>query len=173
LSRLTLLVAKAASLAHFCASSLVFGGLAWCAMSQKGSGVAPNLANATSHDAQQQLNTNTLACDVPFDVVFLDFWSPGDMSDKWGNINVLTMLDCTKGFAMAKLLKGTPPVKEIASAIMAAFFSSVGLPRLIVVDADKWFAVLRINNADSEDPFQWKQGTMFALYGWHAAPIDA
>jgi hypothetical protein len=148
-----------------------------------------------------------LACDVPFDVQFLDFWSPGDMPDKWGTVKVLTMLDCMTGFAMATFLTGIPTVEEVASMIMSTFFCAVGLPQLIIVDADSCFAgsfkqlcsqlqipveavspenhkairnehfhrflnkIQKINTADSDDSFHWKQGTMFAIYAWNATPV--
>ena len=46
-----------------------------------------NLSNAASHEAQLKLHT--LVCDQPFDVVFLDIWSPGEISDKFGDVKVL------------------------------------------------------------------------------------
>jgi hypothetical protein len=54
-----------------------------------------NLANAASHESQLLLHT--LACDEPFDVVHLDIWSPGDICDKEGNIEVLTFLEAMTG----------------------------------------------------------------------------
>ena len=98
-----------------------------------------NLANATSHENQALLHT--LACDVPFDVVFLDIWSPGSMPDKYGTLKVLTFVDCMTGFAMATFLnQGTIDARTIADAALTAFFGPVGLPRLIIVEADTIFA---------------------------------
>ena len=55
------------------------------------------LANSCSHEAQQQLHS--LEADAPFDVVFLDFWEPGNIPDSSGSKKVLTCLDCMTGFA--------------------------------------------------------------------------
>ena len=99
-----------------------------------------NLSNAASHEAQAVLHT--LTCDAPFDVVFLDFWSPGDsVMDKRGNVKIITYADCMTSFAMATALRLKDiRVDNIAMAVTAAFFTSVGLPRLIIVDADGLFA---------------------------------
>ena len=50
------------------------------------------LANQASHEAQEELQT--LACDMPFDVVFLDICQT---TDKEHNLKVITMLDCLTG----------------------------------------------------------------------------
>jgi hypothetical protein len=98
-----------------------------------------NLANATSHEAQSILHT--LECDVPFDVVFLDIWSPGNMPDKNGTLKVLTFIDCMTGFAMATFIsQGTINARTLSDSSLTAFFGVIGLPRLIIVDADSLFA---------------------------------
>jgi hypothetical protein len=97
-----------------------------------------NLANAASHESQ--LLIHTLSCDEPFDVIHLDLWSPGDICDKDGNIKVLTCLDSMTGFAMAAFLQGEISAYKVANAIVSTLFVSVGLPRLIVVDAEGVFA---------------------------------
>ena len=98
-----------------------------------------NLANAASHEAQLKLHS--LACDAPFDVVFLDFWSPGDMVDKYGNVKVLTYLDGMTSFAMASFLSlSEMDTQRVADACVSSFFSTVGLPRLVILDADSRFA---------------------------------
>ena len=61
-----------------------------------------NLANAASHEAQLKLNT--LACDGPFDTVFIDIWSPGEMIDKAGNVKLLTYLDGMSSYAMGSFI---------------------------------------------------------------------
>ena len=165
-----------------------------------------NLANAASHESQLLLHT--LSCDTPFDVIFLDFWSPGDVPDKHGNVKVLTYMDCMTGFVMATFMSGNMDSMAVADAVVQAFFTSVGLPRLIFVDADSLFAgvflrlfehlgipveaiarenhkamrnerfhrylnkVERINSADKDTLFQWKQGALFSIYAWNAGPID-
>ena len=95
------------------------------------------LANNASHEAQMRLYA--LPCDTPFDVVFLDVWSPGEVTEKDGSRKILTMLDCMTGFAA-----GTTLMDEVTSEVLAvkaftAFFVSYGLPRLIIVDADGLF----------------------------------
>jgi hypothetical protein len=97
-----------------------------------------NLSNAVSHEAALELHT--LSCDVPFDVIFLDIWSPGDIMDKNGTTKVLTMLDCMTSFAMGAFLQGDINSENIANATLSNFFTTVGLPRLIIVDADSVFA---------------------------------
>ena len=166
-----------------------------------------NLANSASHEAQLKLHT--LACDVPFDVVFLDVWTPGDIIDKSGTVKVLTFICCMTGFAMAAFLDMQSIDSEaIATTAVGNFFNFCGLPRLIVVDAGGEFAgvfkglfelllvpvdpvsrgnhkavrnerfhrylnkVQRINTADTGNLFRWKQGVLFGLYAWNAAPID-
>jgi hypothetical protein len=97
-----------------------------------------NLANTVSHEAQLKLNT--LACDGPFDVVFIDFWSPGDIVDKQGNIKVLTYLDGMTSFAMASFVQqGQVDSAMVADMCVSHFFATVGLPRLVFVDADSLF----------------------------------
>jgi hypothetical protein len=132
------------------------------------------------------------------------------MPDKYGNVKVLTFIDCMTGFAMATFLsQGDIDARTMADAALTAFFGAVGLPRLVIVDADSLFAgvfkqlfqilripvdavsrenhkavrnerfhqylnkVQRINNADVDSLFRWKQGVLFSLYAWNAAPIDA
>jgi RNase H-like domain found in reverse transcriptase/Integrase zinc binding domain/Reverse transcriptase (RNA-dependent DNA polymerase) len=97
-----------------------------------------NLSNATSHEASLELHT--LACDTPFDTVFLDIWSPGDITDKDGTAKVLTLLDGMTSFAMGAFLQDTINSETIANAALAVFFTTIGLPRLIIVDADSIFA---------------------------------
>ena len=36
----------------------------------------------------------TIESDNPFDVVFIDFWEPGDIQDWYGYLKILTYLDC-------------------------------------------------------------------------------
>lgn len=97
-----------------------------------------NLANATSHE--NQLLLHTLSCDVPFDVVFMDIWSPGDMVDKQGNTKVLASVDCMTGYALGAFLSSTIDAKTVADAALTTMSIPVGLPRLIIVDADGVFA---------------------------------
>ena len=56
------------------------------------------LVNLCSHKAQQLLQTNYSY--TPFDVLFLDFWKPGDIPDQDGSHKILTCLDCMTGFGI-------------------------------------------------------------------------
>ena len=96
------------------------------------------LANQASHEAQVELQT--LAWYMLFDVVFLDIWSPGQITDKEHNFQVITMLDCMTGFARATFLRG-PAIdsQDVAMASFAAFFIPFGIPCLIIVDVDGLF----------------------------------
>jgi hypothetical protein len=70
------------------------------------------------------------------------------MSDKSGNVKVLIFIDCMGGFAMATagfamatfLTLGDIDVRTIADAALTAFFGAVGLPRLVIFDANSLFA---------------------------------
>jgi hypothetical protein len=62
------------------------------------------------------------------------------MCDKKGNIKVLTFLDSMTGFAMAAFLQGEINSNKIANAVVTTLFVTVGLPRLLVVDAEGVFA---------------------------------
>jgi hypothetical protein len=97
-----------------------------------------NLANAVLHEAKMQLHT--LACNAPFDVLFLDLWSPGYVSDKSVSTKLLTLLDCMTGFAMGAFLSGDINSETVADTSMCTFFTIMGLPRLVVVDADNLFS---------------------------------
>jgi Integrase zinc binding domain len=96
------------------------------------------LANAASHEASLELHT--LACDAPFDTVFLDIWSPGDITDKDGTTKVLTLIDSMTSFAMGAFLHTTINSETVANAALATFYTTIGIPRLIIVDADSIFA---------------------------------
>ena len=67
------------------------------------------LVNSCSNEAQQLLQI--LYLNTPFDLVFLDFWEPGDIQDQGGTRKILTCLDCMKGFCLAK----NTVMKEITS----------------------------------------------------------
>ena len=86
-----------------------------------------NLSNAASHEAQLKLHS--LACDVPFDVVFLDVWTPGNIVDKSGSVKVLTFICCMTGFAMAAFLDmQSVDSQTIATTAVGSFFNFCGLP---------------------------------------------
>lgn len=61
--------------------------------------------------------------------------------DGSGNVKVLTYIDAMSGFTMATFLTTSElDTGCIADACVSAFFQTVGLPRLIIVDADSAFA---------------------------------
>ena len=84
------------------------------------------LANSVSHESQAILRT--LTSDAPFDVVFMDIWSLGDIAGKHGSSKLLTCVEAMTGFS------GIAPLPEnITSSVvtMAAFTHFViphGLP---------------------------------------------
>ena len=57
------------------------------------------LINSCSHKAQQLLPRIEL--DTSFDMVFLDFWEPGDIPDQDGYHKILTCLYCMTVFGIA------------------------------------------------------------------------
>jgi len=92
------------------------------------------LANNASHEAQAALHD--LPCDAPFDVVFLDVWSPGEVPEKTGEHSVLTFLDGMTGFAHAAFIRESALTSEtLAATAFSHFFVPFGLPRLVIVDA--------------------------------------
>ncbi len=95
------------------------------------------LGNATMHDAQDYLNA--LESDGPFDVVFMDFWEPGEIPDKSGMWKLLTMLDEMTSFAAATAT-GKTVNSEVAAHAAFQLFTAYGLPRLVIVDDGKTFA---------------------------------
>ena len=94
--------------------------------------------NSRSHETQQLLQT--IESDTLFDVVFLDFWEPGDIPDRDGSRKILTCLDCVTVFRIG----ASTGLKEITSCQAARwgfgnFFVPFGLPKMIIVDLDGLF----------------------------------
>ena len=89
------------------------------------------LANATSHENQQIMRS--LDSDVPFDVICLDVYSPGDIPTKFGEIKILTNLCVMTTFASLAFLTKVDS-KTIAVAAFNNFFTQHGLPKLILLD---------------------------------------
>ena len=90
------------------------------------------LSNSVARDASAYLYS--YVNDQPFDIMFLDVWTPGEIPSKLGHLKVLTMLEGMSGFA------GVAPIAKedsatIAQATFRSFFIPFGLPRLVVVDA--------------------------------------
>ena len=89
----------------------------------------------------------TIESDTPFDVVFLDFWGPGDIPYQNGYLKILTFLYCMKGFGVG----AATVLKEITSGQAGEWafgkcFVTFGIPKMIVVDADALFAEIFKNN---------------------------
>ena len=97
------------------------------------------LVNSCSHESQHLLQT--IESDNPFDVVFIDFWEPGETPDRDLSRKKLTRLDCMTEFGLG----AATGLKEITSDQAARwdfgkFFVPFGLPRMIIVDADGLFS---------------------------------
>ena len=97
------------------------------------------LVNLCSHEAQQLLQT--IEPDTPFDVVFIDFWEPGDIPYQDGYRNILACLDCMTVFGISTANR----MKEIKSYQAARwyfwkFFVLFGLPKIIVVGVYRLFS---------------------------------
>ena len=97
------------------------------------------LVHLFSHKVKQLLQT--IGSDTPFGVVFLDFWGPGGIPDRYGSRKILTCLGCMTGSG----LRAATELKEITSDQAARwdfgnFFVPFGIPKMIVVDADGLFA---------------------------------
>ena len=83
---------------------------------------------------------HTIVLDAPFEVVFLDFWEPGDIPDWDVSSKILTCLDCM----MVLGIGSETGLKEISSYQAARWsfgnlFVPFGLPKMIVVDVDGIF----------------------------------
>ena len=89
------------------------------------------LANATSHENQQILRS--LDSDVPFDVVAMDTYSPGEIPTKLGETKILTYIDVMTGFVAQAFLREISS-KTVAIAAFTSFFSVFGLPKVILID---------------------------------------
>ena len=71
------------------------------------------------------------------DVVFLNFWEPGNIPYRYGYRKILTCLDFMTGFGLGAdigLKEITPD--QAARWDFGNFFLPFGLPKLIDVDAD-------------------------------------
>ena len=96
------------------------------------------LINSCSHEAQQLLQT--IESDTSFDVVFLDFWVPGGITDQDGSRKTLTCLDCMTGFWISAATGMKNITSDQAEQLdFGSFFVPFGLPKMIVVDVDGIF----------------------------------
>ena len=76
----------------------------------------------------------------PFEVVFIDFWEPGDILDRDGYFKILACLYCMTVFGLVASsgLKGITSY-QVARWDFSNFFVLFGIPKIIVVDADGLF----------------------------------
>jgi len=93
------------------------------------------LGNYTSHESQAILQTQE-ASNEPFDIIFLDVWSPSDgFLSKDGKLKSVTMTDCLTGFtdlAFTNENNGFFNAKAIAELVLQNFFVRRGIPRMVV-----------------------------------------
>jgi hypothetical protein len=75
----------------------------------------------------------------PFDVLFLDVWTPGDFPAQWGALKVLTCLEGMSLFAEAVSIDKADST-TISRAASVSFFIPDGLPKLVVFDVRSEFA---------------------------------
>ena len=75
-----------------------------------------------------------------FNVVFLDFWEPGDIQYCYGSCNIMTCMDCMTGFGLGES-SGSKEItpKQVARWDFGNFFVPFRIPKIIVVDADGFF----------------------------------
>ena len=67
--------------------------------------------------------------DNPFDVVFLGFWEPGDIPDRYGYRKILTCLDCITVFVIGAAIGMKEITSDQASQwAFGNFFVTFGLP---------------------------------------------
>ena len=90
------------------------------------------LGNSVSRDASAYLYS--YVNDSPFDIIFLDVWTLGEIPSSLGHVKVLTMLEGMCGFVGAAALDKEDST-AVAQATFASFFIPFRLPRLVVVDA--------------------------------------
>ena len=93
-----------------------------------------HLANATMHESAGPLLG--LESDAPLDIIFIDYWSPGNrIIEKDGAKKVLMYTCCMTSFAVVAFTWGEINAEAVAMLSMESFFGPFGLPKLIVVDA--------------------------------------
>ena len=111
------------------------------------------LVNPCSHKAQHLLQN--IDPDTPFDVIFIDFWEPGDIPDQEEYRKIHTCLDLMKGFGIG----AATGLKKITSDQAAQwafgnFLVPFGIPKIIVVNADGLFDGMSKKNFQDTFLFQ-------------------
>ncbi|MGA1505134.1 MAG: integrase zinc binding domain-containing protein [Ilumatobacteraceae bacterium] len=91
-----------------------------------------------SHEAQEVLQE--LGSDGPFDVIFMDFWDPGDIPDhQFGDQKFLTMMCELTGHVDGEFLGRKVTTQQMLQAVFK-FFCRYGMPKIVYVDAEGKFA---------------------------------
>ena len=94
------------------------------------------LANNTAHDFSRSLHS--YPCKGPFDVLFLDVWSPGDISGTSVDTKVLTVVEGLVSYAITIPL--TDETSETVAKMAYQFaFTPFGLPFQIYIDQGSSF----------------------------------
>ena len=84
----------------------------------------------------------TVDSNTPFDVVFIDFWGPGDIPDQDGSRKILTCLDCMTGFGLwAAIGMEKITSDQFERWDFGNFFVPFGSSKMIVVNANGMFLV--------------------------------
>ena len=84
-----------------------------------------------SHEAQEVLQE--LGSDGPFDVIFMDFWDPGEIPDhKLGDQKFLTMMCELTGHVDGEFLGHKVTTQQMLQAVFK-FFCRYGLPKIVYV----------------------------------------
>ena len=83
----------------------------------------------------------TIESYTPFDKGFLDFWGPGEIPDRGEYHKILMCLDCMTGFGIIAVT-GINEITsdQVAQWVFVDFFVPLGVPKMIVVDADRLFS---------------------------------
>ena len=95
------------------------------------------ISNATSHEAQQQLQT--ILSDSPFDAVSMDVWHPGNCGNDGVQAYLLAALDVMTSFALGAFLLNVD-LTQVTIAAFTQCFSFTGLPRIIIINSGYEFA---------------------------------
>ncbi len=102
------------------------------------------------------MQLHSLSCDIPFDIMFLDIWSPGDLAEANGASKVLTGMCCMTGFANGGALQIPITSETVSLVAFSQMFILNGLPCLIFVDQEGIF-----------------KGVFMELFGLLGIPVEA
>jgi hypothetical protein len=98
------------------------------------------LGKSVSREAHELLQE--LGSDGPFDILFMDFWDPGEVPDKsMADQKFLTIIDELTGHADGDFVGRGITTQQLLQTVFR-YFSRYGLPKVVYVDADGKFAGL-------------------------------